>query len=99
MAKPSVAKRLLLGLVVLVSIPVVGWFSFNYQVLVGVAVTLIYGSGALLIGGMSLISGIALGAERQLPEGDPEPIPAASLFVWRRVFSRRPADRGRRENP
>ena len=84
MAKPSVAKRIALGLVVLATIPAVGWVSFSYNWLVGVAVTLIYGSGALLVGGVSIVSGIALGVERQLPAGDPESIPAARMVERRK---------------
>jgi len=79
-AKPSLAKRVAFGLVVLATIPAVGWVSFSYNWLVAVAVTLIYGSGALLVGGVSIVSGIALGVEQRLLPGDPEPIPAARML-------------------
>jgi len=82
-AKPSPARRIVVGLVALATIPGVGWLSFSYHVAVGVAVTLIYGAGAMLYGGTSIASGIALAVERRLPPGDPEPIPAA------RTISRR----------
>ena len=80
MAKPSAGKRLGFGLLVLATIPAIGWASFNYHFLVGLAVTLIYGSGALLIGGTSIVSAIALGTQQRLPESDPEPIPQARLL-------------------
>ena len=80
MAKPSPAKRIAAGLFALATIPAVGWLSFSYHVAVGVMVTLIYGSGAVLYGASSIISGVALAAERRLPEGDPEPIPGARLI-------------------
>ncbi|HEX7702950.1 MAG TPA: hypothetical protein VF403_19565 [Kofleriaceae bacterium] len=83
MAKPSVTKRIGLGLLVLATIPAIGWVSFSYHWLVGVGVMLIYGSGAFLVGGVSIVSGIALGVERQLPAGDPEPIPAARMLERR----------------
>lgn len=84
MAKPSPAKRIALGLLALATIPAIGWVSFSYHVAVGIAVTLIYGSGALLFGTMSIASGIAIGAARQLPAGDPEPIPAARMLARRK---------------
>jgi hypothetical protein len=83
-AKPSVTRRIGLGLLVLATIPAIGWVAFSYHWLVGVGVTLIYGSGAALVGGMSVVSGIALGAERQLPQGDPEPIPEARMLERRK---------------
>jgi hypothetical protein len=79
-AKPSPVRRIAAGLFALATIPVVGWLSFSYHVAVGVMVTLIYGSGALLYGATSIISGVALAAARRLPEGDPEPIPGARLI-------------------
>jgi hypothetical protein len=81
-AKPSATRRIVLGLLALATIPAIGWVSFSYHVAVGIAVTLIYGSGALVFGAMSIVSGIAIGAERQLP-GDPEPIPAARMLERR----------------
>jgi hypothetical protein len=83
-AKPSPVKRIALGLVVLATIPAIGWVAFSYHWLVGVGVTLIYGSGAVLVGGMSVVSGIAIGAERRLPAGDPEPIPQARMLERRK---------------
>jgi hypothetical protein len=82
-AKPSATRRIALGLLALATIPAIGWVSFSYHVAVGIAVTLIYGSAALVFGAMSIVSGIAIGAERQLPAGDPEPIPAARMLERR----------------
>ena len=83
MAKPSVTKRIGLGLLVLATIPAIGWVSFSYHWLVGVGVMLIYGSGALLFGTMSIASGIAIGAERQLAAGENCPLPAARMLERR----------------
>jgi hypothetical protein len=52
------ARHIALGCGVLATAPVVGWFAFTYHVLVGLAVSLIYGSAAFVIGA----SGIARGA-------------------------------------
>jgi hypothetical protein len=82
-AKPSPVRRIAAGLIALATIPAVGWLSFSYHVAVGVMVTLIYGSGALLYGASSIISGVALAAARRLPEGDPEPIPTARMIERR----------------
>jgi hypothetical protein len=83
-AKPSAAKRIALGLLALATIPAIGWVSFSYHVAVGIAVTLIYGSGALLFGTMSIASGIAIGAERQLAAGENCPLPAARMLERRK---------------
>ena len=84
MAKSSAARRIALGLLALATIPAIGWVSFSYHVAVGIAVTLIYGSGALVFGTMSIASGIAIGAERQLAAGDEAPIPTARTLERRK---------------
>jgi hypothetical protein len=86
-AEPSPARRIAAGLFALATIPAVGWLSFSYHVAVGIMVTLIYGAGALLYGASSIVSGVALAAARRLPEGDPEPIPAARLLEPRKPTS------------
>jgi hypothetical protein len=48
------AKQLAIGGLALASIPVVAWFSFKYHFLVGVIVTIIYGSAASLVGLVSI---------------------------------------------
>jgi hypothetical protein len=83
-AKPSATRRIVLGLLTLATIPAIGWVSFSYHVAVGIAVTLIYGSGALLFGTMSIASGIAIGAERQLAAGENCPLPAARMLERRK---------------
>lgn len=83
MAKPSPVKRIALGVLAIATIPAIGWISFSYHVAVGIAVTLIYGSGAVVFGVMSIVSGIAIGAEPQLRAGDPEPIPEARMLERR----------------
>jgi len=51
-------KHLAIGGLALASIPVVAWFSFSYHFLVGVIVTIIYGSAAGLVGLVSIGRGV-----------------------------------------
>ena len=80
MAKPSAAKRIALGLLALATIPAIAWVSFSYHVAVGIAVTLIYGSGALLFGTMSIASGIAIGARQLAAGAEDSSLPAARML-------------------
>jgi hypothetical protein len=46
------------GALLIASVPVVGWFAFTYHVAVGVMVTLIYGSGAAVMSTASITRGV-----------------------------------------
>jgi hypothetical protein len=50
-------RQLALGGFVLATMPVVGWFAFAYHVAVGLAVSLIYGSAATVVGASSIVRG------------------------------------------
>ena len=52
-------KQIAIGGVALATVPVVGWFAFTYHVIVGVAVSVIYGAGAGLIGVTGIVRGAA----------------------------------------
>ncbi len=58
------AKQIAIGCVALATVPVVGWLAFSYHVAIGVAVSIIYGSAAVLIGTSSIARGaLAIGQQ------------------------------------
>jgi hypothetical protein len=62
MRAPS--KQIAIGCIALATVPVVGWLAFSYHVMVGVAVSIIYGAGAGLVGVTGVVRGVATLAEQ-----------------------------------